>query len=88
METLLLNSDHPAINYFLEKPRRLKYDSYEGKWYRIEWSEDALKLRHAKYLENKKIKYRETHPKKEMTRDSIPAYVKKKMASANLQTAM
>jgi hypothetical protein len=83
LETLLLNSDHPALNYFLERPRKLKYDVYQSNWYKIEWSEEALKLRHLKYLENKKIKYRKTHPVKEHIVNHIPAYLKKKMNSYN-----
>ena len=77
IETIILDSEHPAINYFIDKPRRLKYDEYNNKLYKIEWTEDALKLRHKKSLEKKKLKYRETHPIKEKI--IISPYIKKKM---------
>ena len=77
METLILDSNHPALNDFLEKPRRLKYDQFNDKWFKIEWTKEALDLKHKKMLDKKKLKYRENHPLKEKSK--LSSYIKKKM---------
>ena len=77
METLKLEPNHPAMKEFLTRSRRLKYDQYENTWYKIEWTDEALKLKQDYILNKKKEKYRETHPPKE--KNELSQYLRSKM---------
>lgn len=63
MDTLLLTADNdgilPILENFLDRPRKLKYDTYNGKMYRIIWEESALKLRRERLNTRKKEEYKE-----------------------------
>ncbi len=78
-ETITLNEmTEPAIyEYFLDRPRKLKYDEYHGKWYRIIWDEKAMKERVDRTKELKRQKYKENHPQKE--KNELTWYLKHKM---------
>lgn len=78
-ELILSAKNQDIVDEFLLRPRKLKYDFYNGKLYRIIWSKDA----HDQLLEKKKIeqknKYRETYQKKEKEPKPISLYLRHKM---------
>lgn len=78
-ETILLDeTTEPAVyEYFLDRPRKLKFDEYHGSWYKIIWSDKAVRERTERHKENKRIKYKETHPPKE--KNDLTWYLKHKM---------
>lgn len=67
----------PIIECFLDRPRRLKYDEYNGKLYQIIWTPEAEKLRKERQLELRRQKYREEHPEK--PKHDVSLYLRKKM---------
>lgn len=64
MEILKLENSHPAMKDFLTR-RRLKYDQYDGQWFEILWTEEALKAKVDYKANIKKDKYKIDHPTKE-----------------------
>lgn len=74
METLLLTAENdsilPILENFLDRPRKLKYDTYNGKVYLIVWDESALNLR----KERLNAKRKEEYASKEIT-----PYIARKM---------
>lgn len=64
METLLLTAEDdtilPILENFLDRPRKLKFDTYDGKLYHVIWDSSALELRkeriNAKRKEDYKLK--------------------------------
>jgi hypothetical protein len=67
----------PILENFLDRPRRLKYDEYNGKLYQIIWTEEAEKMRKDRQLELRRQKYRNTHPEK--PKHDVSLYLRKKM---------
>jgi len=78
-DVITLNEEtEPAIyEYFLDRPRKLKYDEYHGKWYKINWSAKAIQERLERRNELKRQKYKEIHPQKE--KNGLTWYLKHKM---------
>jgi hypothetical protein len=78
-DTITLNDDtEPEIYvYFLNRPRKLKYDNYKGKWYRIVWSIKAVKDRLERQKETKRTQYKQSDPLNE--KNELTWYLKNKM---------
>ena len=78
-ETIVLDEliDPAVYEYFLNRPRKLKFDEYNGKWYHIKWSDNALKERTLRTKALYRQKYKEVHPIKEKT--ELSWYLKHKM---------
>jgi hypothetical protein len=61
METLLLTAEDdsilPILENFLDRPRKLKYDMYNGKIYHVVWDTSALQLRRERLNAKKKEEY-------------------------------
>jgi hypothetical protein len=76
----------PIIECFLDRPRRLKYDEYNGKLYQIVWTPEAEKLRKERQLELRRQKYREEHPEK--PKHDVSLYLRKKMKRIEAETAL
>ena len=74
MNQLFLTADDesilPILENFLDRPRKLKYDSYDGKIYHIIWDESALKLRNERLNAKKRDLYKTT---------LITPYIRQKM---------
>lgn len=62
METLVLTADDhsilPILENFLDRPRKLKYDTYNGKLYHVIWEYSALQLRKERINTRKKEEYK------------------------------
>jgi len=79
-EELILSSDNQEIlAEFLLRPRKLKYDFYNGKLYHIVWSSSATEQLDEKKKREQKNKYRETYQKKEKEPKPISLYLRHKM---------
>ena len=78
MQKLILTTEDdsilPILENFLDRPRKLKFDLYDGKLYHIIWSESALKLRKQRISFFKRELYKNT----EMT-----PYIKQKLGISN-----
>lgn len=63
METLLLTAEDdailPILENFLDRPRKLKFDMYDGKLYRVIWDASALELRKERINAKRKEEYKE-----------------------------
>jgi hypothetical protein len=61
METLLLSAEDdsilPILENFLDRPRKLKYDMYNGKIYNVVWDKSALNLRKERLNAKRKEEY-------------------------------
>ena len=79
-EQLILSADHQEIlAEFLLRPRKLKYDFYNGKLYHILWSSSAKEQLEEKKKIEQKNKYRETYQKKEKKDQPVSLYLRHKM---------
>jgi hypothetical protein len=80
IETLILDPSDmsmlPIFENFLDRPRRVKYDEYNGKLYQIVWTPEAEKMRKARQLELRRQKYRDIHPEK--PKQELSLYLRKK----------
>jgi len=66
----------PILENFLDRPRRLKYDEYNGQLYHIVWTNDALILRKERQLELRRQKYQASHPPR--PKPNMSLYLRKK----------
>jgi hypothetical protein len=66
----------PILENFLDRPRRLKYDEYNGKLYHVIWTADADKLRKEHQLSLRRQKYQDAHPPR--PKPTISLYLRKK----------
>ena len=82
METILLEKSHPLFTYFVNRPKKLKFDSTEdGTYYKLVWTEDAAEQRRINYVVKRKERYRALHPKKEKI--DLSQYEKEKLGLVN-----
>jgi hypothetical protein len=66
----------PILENFLDRPRRLKYDEYNGQLYHIIWTAEAHQLRKERQLELRRHKYQAIHPPRPKPEMSL--YLRKK----------
>ena len=70
----------PMYQFFMNRHRKKKFDEYEGKWYKIIWTTEALGKRNLRQKELCKEEYRQNHPKKEKKESvTLSHYQRKKM---------
>jgi hypothetical protein len=90
IESLILDPSDmtmlPIFENFLDRPRRLKYDEYNGKLYQIIWTPEAEKMRKARQLELRRQKYRSTHPEK--PKQELSLYLRKKQKRIEAEIAL
>lgn len=78
MDTIILEKSHPLFTYFVERPKKLKFDTCpDGTQVKLVWTIDASEQRRINYKTTRRERYRELHPKKEKL--AISQYEKEKL---------
>jgi hypothetical protein len=82
METILLEKSHPLFTYFVNRPKKLKFDTTPDNTYvKLIWTEDASEQRRLNYVVKRKERYRALHPKK--VKSDLSQYEKEKLGLVN-----
>jgi len=82
METILLEKSHPLFSYFVNRPKKLKFDTTPDNTYvKLVWTEDASEQRRLNYVVKRKERYRALHPKK--VKSDLSQYEKEKLGLVN-----
>jgi len=78
----LLEKSHPLFTYFVNRPKKLKFDTTPDNTYvKLIWTEDASEQRRLNYVVKRKERYRALHPKK--VKSDLSQYEKEKLGLVN-----
>jgi hypothetical protein len=82
MDTIILDKSHELFTYFVNRPKKLKFDTTPNNTYvKLVWTEEASEQRRLNYVVKRKERYRALHPKK--VKSDLSQYEKEKLGLVN-----
>jgi hypothetical protein len=82
MDTIILDKSHELFAYFVNRPKKLKFDTTPDNTYvKLVWTEEASEQRRLNYVVKRKERYRALHPKK--VKSDLSQYEKEKLGLVN-----